>query len=105
MSVQNTGSVFQDANLEQELINLETCPLHLFTFFDNQKHQMPHFQARYQGQQAAISILDGEMLEGVIPSAKMKLVQAWLEIHREDLMADWELAVSGQAPFPIDPLR
>jgi hypothetical protein len=45
------------------------------------------------------------VLEGVIPPAKMKLVQAWLEIHREDLMADWELAVSGQAPFPIDPLR
>jgi len=35
----------------------------------------------------------------------MKLVQAWLEIHREDLMADWELAVSGQTPFPIEPLR
>lgn len=31
--------------------------------------------------------------------------QAWLEIHREDLMADWELAVNGQTPFPIEPLR
>ena len=34
-----------------------------------------------------------------------QLVQAWIEIHREDLLADWELAVSGQQVFPIEPLR
>ena len=45
------------------------------------------------------------MLWGEIPNAKARLVQAWIEIHREALLADWELAVSGQAPFPIDPLR
>ena len=45
------------------------------------------------------------MLRGEIPTAKARLVQAWIEIHREALLADWELAVSGQAPFPIDPLR
>lgn len=33
------------------------------------------------------------------------MVQAWIEMHREDLRADWELAVDGQIPFPIDPLR
>jgi len=33
------------------------------------------------------------------------LVQAWIEIHRDDLMADWQLAVSGQQPFKIEPLR
>jgi len=32
-------------------------------------------------------------------------LQAWLEIHREDLMADWKLAVNGMTPFPIEPLR
>jgi hypothetical protein len=74
-------------------------------FFDNQKHNTPHIHARYQGQNAAISIQNGDVLEGEIPPVKMKLVQAWLEIHREDLMADWELAVSGQPPFPIEPLR
>ena len=35
----------------------------------------------------------------------MKLPQAWLEIHREDLLADWELASNGQTPLPIEPLR
>jgi len=33
------------------------------------------------------------------------MVQAWIEIHREDLLADWDLAVNGQPPFSIDPLR
>ena len=34
----------------------------------------------------------------------MKLVQAWLEIHREDLTADWNLAVQGSPPQRIKPL-
>jgi hypothetical protein len=32
-------------------------------------------------------------------------VLAWIEIHREDLMADWQLAVSGQQPHKIEPLK
>lgn len=47
----------------------------------------------------------GEILDGSIPSGKMKLVQAWIEIHRDELMADWELASTGQAVCTIDPLR
>jgi hypothetical protein len=35
----------------------------------------------------------------------MKLVLAWIEIHQEDLMADWPLAANGQTPYEIDPLR
>jgi hypothetical protein len=35
----------------------------------------------------------------------MRLVRAWIEIHREDLLANWKLAVEGQQPFKIEPLR
>jgi len=49
--------------------------------------------------------LDGAVLAGDIQTAKVKLVQAWIEIHREELQVDWELAVNGETPFPIDPLR
>lgn len=66
---------------------------------------MPGTRGRYQGQDAAFSIVDGELLAGEIPAAKARLVQAWIEIHREELMADWELAISGEPPFRIDPLR
>jgi Domain of unknown function (DUF4160) len=44
-------------------------------------------------------------LEGTLRTAKLKLVQAWIEIHKEELTADWNRAVSGQSVFKIDPLR
>lgn len=74
-------------------------------FFDDVRHRQPHIHAKYQGQEASFSIADGTVLAGEIPGGKARLVQAWIEIHREDLMADWELVVNGQPPFPVDPLR
>lgn len=74
-------------------------------FYDDERHKLPHIHAKYQGQEASFSILDGTILGGDIPVAKVRLVQAWIEIHRESLLADWELAVSGQTPFAIEPLR
>ncbi|MFA4830145.1 MAG: DUF4160 domain-containing protein [Thermodesulfovibrionales bacterium] len=44
-------------------------------------------------------------LEGDLPRPKMKLVEAWVEIHRDELLADWQLAVEGQQPFNIEPLK
>ena len=44
-------------------------------------------------------------MAGVIPNRQLKLVQAWIEIHQEELIADWELAVAGEEPFRIEPLR
>ena len=74
-------------------------------FFDDERHKLPHIHAKYQDQSASFSIRDGNLLAGTLASAKTRLVQAWIEIHREELMADWELAVSGQPPFKIEPLR
>ena len=77
----------------------------LMYYSDNKRHKQPHIHIRYQGQEAVVAIPDGAILEGSIKSSKMKLVQAWIEIHKEDLMADWNLAVNGENPFKIDPLR
>ena len=74
-------------------------------FIDNKKHKKPHIHVRYQNQEAVLSIPEGDVLEGTIKSNKLKLIQAWIEIHKEDLMADWEIAVKGELPFPIEPLR
>jgi len=38
----------------------------------------------------------GHLLAGSAPPKKQKPVVAWIEIHQEDLMADWELAGNGQ---------
>jgi len=74
-------------------------------FFDDERHKLPHIHARYQGSQASFSLADGSVLSGELPISRVRLVQAWIEIHRDDLMANWNLAVRGEAPFPIDPLR
>jgi len=74
-------------------------------FLDNRQHKTPHIHVRCQDDEAVYSIPEGELLAGAIPPGKARLVLAWIEIHREDLMADWELAVSGQQPHKIEPLR
>lgn len=74
-------------------------------YFDNQQHNTPHIHVHYQDDSAVIEIPTGKLLEGKLPNAKMKLLAAWIEIHQEDLMADWQLAINGESVFKIDPLR
>ncbi len=72
---------------------------------DTKKHKAPHIHVAYQGKEAVIAIPSGEVLDGDLKAGKLKLVQAWVEIHNEELIADWELAVKGQQVFKIEPLR
>lgn len=74
-------------------------------FRDNRRHHLPHIHCRYQGNEPAVSIADGSVLEGSLPPKQLKLVQAWIEIHKEELIVDWELAVNGDEPFRIAPLQ
>jgi hypothetical protein len=50
-------------------------------------------------------LADGELLAGELPAGKLRLVQAWIEIHRAELLADWELALNGEDVFRIEPLK
>ncbi len=74
-------------------------------FKDNKEHKAPHIHVEYAEYQAVISISDGEILAGKIPPSQLRLVQAWIEIHKEELIADWKLAVNGEKVFKIKPLR
>lgn len=74
-------------------------------YLDNKQHSLPHIHVKYQDEEAVISIIDGQLLEGTIKSNKMKLVLAWIEIHNDELFADWQLAISGETIFKIDPLK
>lgn len=74
-------------------------------YYDNRQHHFPHIHAKCQDKEAVIRIPDGEIIEGELPQGKNKLVQAWLEIHKEELMADWDLASHGTNVFQIEPLK
>jgi hypothetical protein len=78
---------------------------YLHVLHGQQAAQHPHIHVRYQEHEVIVAIPDGEVLEGNIPNSRMKLFQAWIELHKDELVADWELAVSGQQPYKIDPLR
>lgn len=72
---------------------------------DNKQHHLPHLHAEYQGEIAVFAIQEGSIIEGSLPSSKRKLVEAWIEIHRDELLADWQLAVVGDSVFKIKGLE
>lgn len=74
-------------------------------YMDNRQHHLPHLHVEYQGMKSVVTIPDGELLEGKLPAKKLRLVQAWITIHEDEVMANWSLAVNGEPIFSIDPLR
>lgn len=70
---------------------------------NNGKHQKPHIHAVYAEDEVVVD-LDGEILEGKIPRPQMKLVDAWIEIHRQELKQNWERLSKGEQYFKIKPL-
>ncbi len=72
-------------------------------YADNKQHHVPHILAEYGNEKAEFSIDDGKLLAGKFPTNKTKLVQAWVEIRREELNANWKLAVNGEEVFRLIP--
>lgn len=68
------------------------------------QHNQPHVHAEYQDFEAVFD-LNGELIEGDMPRKKLRLVQAWIEIHHEELQANWNLLSRGEPAFKIEPLR
>ena len=68
-------------------------------------HHRPHFHAYYQEEVAIYTIDSIDLIAGSFPRPQQRLVEAWAEIHREELMANWERLQQGRAPDIIEPLR
>ena len=51
----------------------------IYMFFND--HVPPHFKVKYAEYEANVLIENGNVLNGDLPSGKLKLVQAWAEIH------------------------
>lgn len=69
------------------------------------QHHTPHFHAYYQEHVAVIGIGAIEILAGSLPRKQQRLVEAWAELHREELLEDWERLQNGIIPKPIEPLK
>lgn len=74
-------------------------------FEESERHHLQHIHVRYSEHKASVAIDDGRILAGSFPPKQLKLVQAWIEIHKAELFADWELASNGEQPFRVAPLQ
>ena len=68
-------------------------------------HHNPHFHAYYQDDVAVFSIDPVEIMAGSLPRRQQRLVEAWAELHQQELRNDWQLLQAGRSPAPIEPLR
>lgn len=68
------------------------------------KHSIPHLHAAY-GDDSVVMAFDGTIIEGGLPKSKQKLLEAWIEIHRDELQANWQLLCDDEPFFKIEPIR
>jgi hypothetical protein len=74
----------------------------IYMLYDD--HQPPHFRARYGEYDVSVEI-DSGIVEGRFPRRALKAVMEWHELHRDELLADWELAREHQPLRDIAPLE
>lgn len=68
------------------------------------KHNKPHIHAIY-GDEEIVVALNGEILEGKFPKKQLKLLEAWMAIHEDELNANWSMLLAGEGFFRIEPLK
>ena len=67
------------------------------------KHNIPHIHTQYQDNKAVFGF-DGNIIEGNFPNKQRKLVEAWIEIHKDELEANWITLNDDGTYFKISPL-
>ena len=72
-------------------------------YFDD--HNPPHFHAEYGGNKALIDIQNCTVIKSSLPKKQLKLVLAWAELHKDELMQNWELVKINAEPTQIKPLQ
>ena len=58
-------------------------------YFQQSEHNPQHIHALYGEYMGVISIKTGKIIEGDLPSRALKLVQEWLNIHRNEVLKIW----------------
>lgn len=74
-------------------------------YWGGSEHPPPHFHAKHDGYEAQVDIQSATIVAGKLPPRQAKMVEVWADLHREELMSNWELVVNHEQPFRIDPLK
>jgi len=70
-----------------------------------EQHHRPHFHAYYQDDVVIYGIDAIDALAGSLPRRQQRLLEAWAELHQEELAENWTLLQEGRPPHKIEPLR
>ncbi|MEI6876857.1 MAG: DUF4160 domain-containing protein [Spirochaetota bacterium] len=81
------------------------CGILVRMFTGKREHPSAHIHVVYGNYSATFDILTAERIEGGLPLRQSRLVVVWMELHREELLADWDLAKAGETLLNIDPLK
>ena len=73
-------------------------------YFAPKEHNPPHIHAYYNEYKILFNIETMEFLNGDMPQKQKRLIQAWAELHKDELLADWKLAMNGESVYQIPPL-
>jgi hypothetical protein len=68
------------------------------------EHGVPHFHAVYGEYEISVEVETGT-IHGRFPPRALKLVLEWLNLHKPELLENWELAKQGQPLKRIAPLE
>ena len=67
-------------------------------------HVPPHFHAKYQDWEAAITIETGEVA-GQLPRRALAMVEEWRQAHKGQLLENWKLSEQKKELRSIAPLE
>jgi len=73
-------------------------------FNDNERHHLPHFHAKY-GDMSASFDFEGNIIAGEFPIKQTKYVVAWADIHKDELVALWDIMQTDEEYFKIKGLE
>lgn len=76
----------------------------LIIYMNFKDHAPAHFHVWYGDYKAIVTIQNG-IVKGEMPQRALKMIFDWLEIRREELLIDWELAQRGEELNKIEPLK
>lgn len=69
------------------------------------EHGRPHFHAVYGEFEAVLDIETGAIISGELPRRALGLVREWYDVHKHELLENWELARQHQPLRRIAPLE
>jgi len=68
-------------------------------------HHRPHFHAYYQNDVAIYTVDSIELIGGSLARRQQRLVEAWAELHQDELLTNWDRLQQGRPPIKVAPLR